>query len=93
MVRKLIVRFFKQLAIFLVYLILASLVLFNHLGGADIIFIVLITVLSLLHLIVTIFMVVKKKWLPADLFALLLVFLLFYLCLDKYGELMWWITS
>jgi hypothetical protein len=89
----------KQLFIFLLYLILCSLLLLNHQGGADILFTGLMFIAILIHFITTVIKVTKERkekypnWTLKDLYALVLIAIIFIVLFQKYMEFMWWLTS
>jgi hypothetical protein len=89
----------KQTALFFGYLFFCSLLLFNHDGGADILFAAMIGMAIFLHVIILlakiIRCVVKKSGKPPyiDLFTVILLANVFILLLPKYLEFMWWVTN
>lgn len=85
---------------FLLYLILYSLFLFNHQGGADIITMFLMTITIFIHFIVLISLIIKWRLVRPimiqyfySLIVIIILAILFNLLIDKYFELMWNITS
>lgn len=92
--------FIRQLAIFFSYLFFCSLVLFNHTGGADIIFMALITISFIIHFIIVITKWIKDKksdrvnrWTYLDLLILIAIIIVSIVLANKYGEFMWWLTN
>ncbi len=90
----------RQVLIFLSYLLLCSLVLFNHKGGADLLFMLLMTVSITVHILLTFIIIFKtktaieaKRWTSADMFACLSLTLLFIVFHNYYLEFMWWLTN
>ncbi|MDD2983870.1 MAG: hypothetical protein PHQ74_10825 [Crocinitomicaceae bacterium] len=89
----------KQTAIFLGYLFFCSLLLFNHSGGGDMAFAVLVGISIFLHVIIllvkTIRCVVKKSGKPpyVELFTVILLVNVFILLLPSYLQFMWWLTN
>lgn len=99
MTRKFIASLLKQLFIFLSYFIASSTILFNHQGGADMLFIFLISLASVIHLITTLllFLFYKqkpvRKWNKLDLMTLSLILLCFVLIYPFYLKFMWAFSS
>ncbi|MES2796762.1 MAG: hypothetical protein V4683_12395 [Bacteroidota bacterium] len=91
----------KQLVIFLCYLFVTSLVLNNHRGGADIMFMFLLALSVLIHIIFSIIKAILKKkdptnpwnWTFMDLFTLILIFVLFILISSYFLDKMFEITK
>ncbi len=75
------------------YLILSSGLLFNHDGGADMAFMFVMIIFLLIHLIVVIFMVSRKKWGNKDLILLLAIGFIYLITSNIYLAMMWEITS
>ena len=89
----------KQIAIFLGYLLLSSLLLFKRSGGADILFAAIIGVSISLHLIILLVQiircVIKKSGKPpySALFTVILLANVFILLLPSYLEFIWWLSN
>lgn len=80
-----------NVAIFILYLFASSLFLFNHSGGADIAFAVAIFFFLAIHLLVVIFIDIrKKKFLNSLTVIILLIFTI--TTIDYYLKFMWWLT-
>jgi hypothetical protein len=78
---------------FFIYLILSSGLLFNHDGGADMAFMFVMIIFLLIHHIVVIFMVSRKKWGNKDLISILAIGFIYLVTSKLYLTLMWEITS
>ena len=97
-INKLILPILRQLFIFLIYLIACSSLLFNHGGGADIVFLYIMVISLLfyqvLNLILLIYGIISKKFNYIIDFIigifLLIEAILFY---PLYLDFMWWFTN
>lgn len=90
----------RQFLFFLIYLFVFSLSLFNHKGGADILFIFLIAAGMIIHCIIVISKslndknkIAEKRWSGLDIFAFLFIVLIFIFTYQHYLNFMWWLTS
>jgi hypothetical protein len=74
--------------------------LFNHSGGADIIFIFSLVICASIHLIVLIIKIIlghgntnASQWTYLDLLAFMGIVLIFFFTADYYLKLVWTLTS
>jgi multisubunit Na+/H+ antiporter MnhB subunit len=89
----------RQGAVFMGYLVLCSLVLLNHAGGADIGFTALLVICILLHAIVLLVLIAMlrksgrpKKVQIEDVLVLIVLVGIFYSVYNPYLRFMWWLT-
>jgi hypothetical protein len=88
----------RQIVIFFIYLIINSLLLFNHSGGADILFSFTIFLSIFIHLIFLISKLLNQssdpinRWGIFDLFTLMFIIVVFYYSFSIYMDFMWWFT-
>lgn len=91
--------FLKNLYYFLVYLGICSLFLFNHNGGADIVFLAFFVICFTAHVIVVlIHLVMKWRFLKRrstyyGILSMIILWLLSFITAAYYMDLMWWLTS
>ncbi len=85
--------FGKQLLIFIVYLVISSLFLFNHQGGADIVFLFLMLIALFFHFIYSL----KKSFFQEKeieyFIAFIIIALVFGFFQEFYLKFMWWFTN
>lgn len=71
-------RFLRQILIFFTYFGVSCLILFNHHGGGDILFIFFIVLGLVVHFIVLIVNLIREKWNIFDCIAWFIIFLSLY---------------